>query len=115
MSNVLTTGAFTIPMMIRLGYRPAFAGGVEASAAVGGAIMPPVMGAVAFMMAEFMGVPYVDVAIAAIIPALLYYFAIYWTVDFEARKLGLQRMDRASLPSPWHVLARRAISVRRSC
>ena len=105
-SNVLTTGAFTIPMMMRLGYRPSFAGGVEAAAAVGGAIMPPVMGAVAFMMAEFMGVPYVDVAIAAIIPALLYYFAIYWTVDFEARKLGLQRMDRASLPNPWRVLLR---------
>jgi TRAP transporter 4TM/12TM fusion protein len=105
-SNVLTTGAFTIPMMTRLGYRPAFAGGVEAAAAVGGAIMPPVMGAVAFMMAEFMGVPYVDVAIAAIIPALLYYFSIYWTVDFEARKLGLQRMDRSSLPNPWRVLTR---------
>jgi TRAP transporter 4TM/12TM fusion protein len=105
-SNVLTTGAFTIPMMTRLGYRRSFAGGVESAAAVGGAIMPPVMGAVAFMMAEFLGVPYVEVAIAAIIPALLYYFAIYWTVDFEARKLGLPRMDRASLPNPWRVLLR---------
>ena len=105
-SNVLTTGSFTIPMMMRLGYRPAFAGGVESAAAVGGAIMPPVMGAVAFMMAEFMGVPYLQVAIAAAIPALLYYFAIYWTVDFEARKFGLQRLARADLPNPWRVLMR---------
>jgi TRAP transporter 4TM/12TM fusion protein len=105
-SNVLTTGSFTIPMMARLGYRPAFAGGVEASAAVGGAIMPPVMGAVAFMMAEFMGVPYVDIAIAAAIPALLYYLAIYWTVHFEARRLGLPAIARGELPNPLAVLRR---------
>ncbi len=105
-SNVLTTGAFTIPMMSRLGYRPAFAGGVESAAAVGGAIMPPVMGAVAFMMAEFVGVPYVEVAIAAAIPACLYYLAIYWTVDFEARKYDLPRIARKDLPDPWRVLMR---------
>jgi len=105
-SNVLTTGSFTIPMMLRLGYRPPFAGGVEASAAVGGAIMPPVMGAVAFMMAEFMGVPYIEIALAAAIPAILYYFAIYWTVHFEARKLGLGRLDRALLPDPWRIMLR---------
>ncbi len=89
-SNVLTTGSFTIPMMIKVGYRPAFAGGVEASAAVGGAIMPPVMGAVAFMMAEFMGVSYVQVAIAAAIPAALYYLAIFCAVHFESARLRLQ-------------------------
>ncbi|MCC7425744.1 MAG: TRAP transporter fused permease subunit [Alphaproteobacteria bacterium] len=105
-SNVLTTGSFTIPMMTRLGYRPAFAAGVEASAAVGGAIMPPVMGAVAFMMAEFMGVPYVEIAIAAAIPAILYYFAIYWTVHFEARRYGMARIDRRDLPNPWRLLLR---------
>jgi len=103
-SNVLTTGSFTIPMMLRLGYRPPFAGGVEASAAVGGAIMPPVMGAVAFMMAEFMGVDYLSIVVAAAIPAFLYYFAIYWTVHFEARKEGLKRMPRSSMPDPWRII-----------
>ena len=78
--------------------------------------MPPVMGAVAFMMAEFMGVPYVEVAIAAVIPALLYYFAIYWTVDFEARRFGLQRMARADLPNPVARADAAGLSrVRRSC
>lgn len=105
-SNVLTTGSFTIPMMKRLGYRAPFAGGVEAAAAVGGSIMPPVMGAVAFMMAEFMGVDYVSVAIAAAIPALLYYLAIYWTVHFEARKLGLQKMSKDAMPNPWRIIRR---------
>jgi len=105
-SNVLTTGSFTIPMMIRVGYKPAFAGGVEASAAVGGAIMPPVMGAVAFMMAEFMGVSYVEVAIAAAIPALLYYLAIFFTVHFEASKLRLMGLPADLLPRPWPLLRR---------
>jgi TRAP transporter 4TM/12TM fusion protein len=105
-SNVLTTGSFTIPMMIRVGYKPAFAGGVEASAAVGGAIMPPVMGAVAFMMAEFMGVGYVDVAIAAAIPAVLYYLAIYLTVHFEASKLRLQGIPQDLLPRAWPLIKR---------
>jgi TRAP transporter 4TM/12TM fusion protein len=105
-SNVLTTGSFTIPMMVRLGYRPPFAAGVEAAAAVGGAIMPPVMGAVAFMMAEFMGVPYVDIALAAAIPALLYYLAIYFTVHFEAKRYGLVGIARGELPSAWALLLR---------
>jgi TRAP transporter 4TM/12TM fusion protein len=105
-SNVLTTGSFTIPMMIRVGYKPAFAGGVEASAAVGGAIMPPVMGAVAFMMAEFMGVGYVEVAIAAAIPAVLYYLAIFFTVHFEASKLRLMGLPADLLPRPWTLLRR---------
>lgn len=103
-SNVLTTGAFTIPMMRRLGYRAHFAGGVEAAAAVGGSIMPPVMGAVAFMMAEFMGVSYVTVIVAAAIPAFLYYFSIYWTVHFEARKQGLSRMPKDAMPNAWRIM-----------
>lgn len=103
-SNVLTTGSFTIPMMIRVGYRPPFAAGVEASAAVGGAIMPPVMGAVAFMMAEFMGVSYVEVAIAAAIPALLYYLAIFFTVHFEASRLKLRGLPVDLLPRAWPLL-----------
>ncbi|MGE0310803.1 MAG: TRAP transporter permease [Lautropia sp.] len=105
-SNVLTTGSFTIPMMIKVGYRPAFAGGVEASAAVGGAIMPPVMGAVAFMMAEFMGVSYVQVAIAAAIPAALYYFAIFCAVHFESARLRLRGLPADALPRPWPLLRR---------
>ena len=105
-SNVLTTGSFTIPMMIRVGYRPAFAGGVEASAAVGGAIMPPVMGAVAFMMAEFMGVSYVQVALAAAIPALLYYLAIFWAVHFESARLKLRGLPPEMLPQAWPLLKR---------
>ncbi|MGE0798735.1 MAG: TRAP transporter permease [Lautropia sp.] len=102
-SNVLTTGAFTIPMMKRLGYRPTFAGGVEAAAAVGGTLMPPVMGAVAFIMAELMGVSYLDVAKAAVFPALLYFSAIYFTVHFEACRYRLQRLARGLLPSPWKI------------
>lgn len=105
-SNVLTTGSFTIPMMVRVGYKPPFAAGVEASAAVGGAIMPPVMGAVAFMMAEFMGVSYVEVAIAAAIPALLYYLAIFATVHFEASRLRLRGLPADLLPRPWPLLRR---------
>lgn len=105
-SNVLTTGSFTIPMMIRLGYQPAFAGGVETAAAVGGAILPPVMGAVAFMMAEFTGHSYAYIALTATIPALLYYFCIYCTVDFEARKLSLPRLDRSVLPKVKDVMWR---------
>jgi TRAP transporter 4TM/12TM fusion protein len=105
-SNVLTTGSFTIPMMRRVGYRGPFAGGVEASAAVGGSIMPPVMGAVAFMMAEFMGVDYAHIIIAAAIPALLYYLAIYWTVHFEARKSALAQLPKSALPDPWRLIAR---------
>ena len=76
--NVLTTGAFTIPLMKRLGFRPAFASGVEAAASNGGMIMPPVMGAVAFMMADFLEMSYQEVVIAAAIPALLYFLVIFW-------------------------------------
>lgn len=104
--NVLTTGAFTIPLMRRLGYRPAFAGGVEAAASTGGMLMPPVMGAIAFIMAEFMGRPYVEIALAALIPALLYFLVIFIAVDLEARRVGLRTVERARLPRAWTVLRR---------
>ena len=88
-ANVAGTGSFTIPMMKKLGYRPAFAGAVEAAASTGGQLMPPVMGAAAFLMAEFVGVPYIDVVKAAVIPAVLYYTGIWIGVHFEAKKYGL--------------------------
>ena len=87
--NVAGTGSFTIPMMKKLGYRPAFAGAVEAAASTGGQLMPPVMGAAAFLMAEFVGVPYFDVVKAAVIPAMLYYIGVWLGVHYEAKKFGL--------------------------
>lgn len=104
--NVLTTGSFTIPLMRRLGYRPSFAGGVESAASTGGMIMPPVMGAIAFIMAEFMGRPYVEVALAALIPALLYFLAIFVAVHLEAKRSGMQTISRDNLPRAWSVLRR---------
>lgn len=96
--NVAGTGAFTIPMMKKLGYRPAFAGAVEAAASTGGQLMPPVMGAAAFLMAEFVGVPYFDVVKAAVIPALLYYIGVWLGVHYEAKKYGLKGTSREELP-----------------
>lgn len=98
-ANVVSTGQFTIPLMKRFGYRPAFAGGVEATASMGGQIMPPVMGAVAFIMAETIGVPYADIVQAAIIPAILYFASAFWAVHLEAGKRGLVGMPRHELPS----------------
>lgn len=97
-ANVCTTGMFTIPLMKSVGYEPYFAGAVEAVASTGGQIMPPVMGAGAFIMAQFLGVPYIEVAIAAIVPALLYYFAVMVQVHFEATRLGLMGLSRSQLP-----------------
>lgn len=96
--NVAGTGAFTIPMMKKLGYRPAFAGAVEAAASTGGQLMPPVMGAAAFLMAEFVGVPYFDVVKGAVIPALLYYIGVWLGVHYEAKKYGLKGTPREELP-----------------
>ena len=96
--NVAGTGSFTIPMMKRLGYRPAFAGAVEAAASTGGQLMPPVMGAAAFLMAEFVGVPYFDVVKAAVIPAMLYYIGVWLGVHYEAKKFGLKGTPRDQLP-----------------
>jgi len=97
-ANAATTGAFTIPLMIRTGYSPSFAGAVEAAASVGGQILPPVMGAIAFVMADFLGVPYAEVAKAAALPAVLYFMIVFMGVDFEAAKRGLKAIPRNELP-----------------
>ncbi len=117
-ANVVTTGQFTIPLMKSFGYRPAFAGGVEATASMGGQIMPPVMGAVAFIMAETLGVDYIDVVTAALIPAILYFASAFWMVHLEAGRAKLVGMDKAKLPSPlkairegWHLILPLAVLV----
>ena len=96
--NTVTTGSVTIPMMKKTGYRPEFAGAVEAAASTGGQIMPPIMGAAAFLMAEYMGIPYGQVALKAILPAVLYFTGIYIAVHLEAKKLGLKGIPREELP-----------------
>jgi TRAP transporter 4TM/12TM fusion protein len=106
-ANVMTTGTFTIPMMMRLGYRPAFAGAVEAVASTGGQIMPPIMGAAAFVMAEFLGVSYLTVAVFALIPALLYYVAVFVAVHFEALRTGMKGLPREECPRLLPVLKER--------
>lgn len=98
-ANVVTTGTFTIPLMKRIGYTPEFAGGVEAAASTGGQILPPVMGAAAFIMAEILGVKYVNIMYAAIMPALLYYFGVFITVYFRAVKLDLRGLDKKEVPN----------------
>jgi TRAP transporter 4TM/12TM fusion protein len=100
-ANVVASGQFTIPLMKRFGFRAAFAGGVEATSSMGGQIMPPVMGAVAFIMAETLNIPYAAVVQAAIIPAILYFGACFWQVYLEAGRAGLSGMNKAELPSPW--------------
>ncbi len=97
-SNTVGSGSFTIPMMKSLGYRPEFAAAVEAAASTGGQIMPPIMGAAAFLMAESLGMPYTSIVKAAIIPALLYFSGIFIMVHLEARKLGLRGLSRENLP-----------------
>ena len=96
--NTVTTGSVTIPMMKKTGYRPEFAAAVEAAASTGGQIMPPIMGAAAFLMAEFMDVKYGQVALWAILPAVLYFAGIFMSVHLEAKKLGLQGVPRSELP-----------------
>ncbi len=98
-ANVVGTGSFTIPMMKSMGYKSHFAGAVEAVASTGGQIMPPVMGAGAFLMAEILGVPYVKVLVAAILPAAMYYLAVYFMVDFEAAKTGLVGLPPDRIPN----------------
>lgn len=102
--NTVTTGSVTIPMMKKTGYKPAFAGAVEAASSTGGQIMPPIMGAAAFLMAEYMGIPYIEVAAKAIIPALLYFAGIFIAVHLEAKKLGLKGMAREDLPTGAYLL-----------
>jgi TRAP transporter 4TM/12TM fusion protein len=103
-SNILTTGTITIPAMKRAGYAPHYAASVEACASTGGTLMPPVMGAVAFIMASFLGVPYSDVMVAAFLPALLFYVALLFQVDNYAARNGLRGMPPEEIPKVWPVL-----------
>jgi TRAP transporter 4TM/12TM fusion protein len=103
-ANVVVTGTFTIPMMKRTGYKPHFAGAVEAVASTGGLIMPPVMGVAAFLMAEFLGTSYANVALAACLPAILYYVGVFAQIDFEAAKQGLRGLQSKDLPPLRHTL-----------
>ncbi|SHI84203.1 TRAP transporter, 4TM/12TM fusion protein [Palleronia salina] len=96
--NVVATGSLTIPLMKKVGYKKETAGAIEAGASTGGQIMPPIMGAGAFIMAEITGIPYTEIAFAAIIPAVLYFVSIYFMVDFEAAKLGMRGMREDELP-----------------
>jgi TRAP transporter 4TM/12TM fusion protein len=98
-ANVVTTGQFTIPLMKRFGYRAAFAGGVEATSSMGSQIMPPVMGAVAFIMAETINVPFVEIAKAALIPAILYFGSVFWMVHLEAKRSNLKGLPKDQCPS----------------
>ena len=106
-ANTVGSGSFTIPMMKKLGYRPEFAGAVEAAASTGGQIMPPIMGAAAFLMAEFIGMPYIEIAKAAAIPACLYFLGILIEVHFEAKRCNLRGLNRDELPRFLTVLKER--------
>ena len=105
--NTVTTGSVTIPMMKKTGYKPEFAGAVEAAASTGGQIMPPIMGAAAFLMVEYMGLPYATVAVKAILPAVLYFTGIFIAVHLEAKKLGLKGLSRDEMPA-WKDLGRKS-------
>ncbi len=106
-ANVVTTGQFTIPLMKRFGYSPAFAGGVESTSSMGGQIMPPVMGAVAFIMAETINVPYLAIVKAAVIPAILYFVTAFWMVHLEAGHKGLHGLPKEECPNPWTAVRER--------
>ena len=106
-ANVLTVGQFTIPLMKRFGYSPVFAGAVEATSSMGGQIMPPVMGAVAFIMAETLNVPYVTIVTAAVIPAVLYYATAFWMVHLEAGNRGLHGLPKDQCPNPFQAIRER--------
>ncbi|MCD6487249.1 MAG: TRAP transporter permease [Syntrophobacterales bacterium] len=103
-ANTVTTGAFTIPLMKRVGYPSRFAGAVEAASSTGGQLMPPIMGAAAFIMAEFLGIPYIKIAACAVVPAILYFFAVGTMVHLEAKKQGLLGLPRETLPNLWKVI-----------
>jgi len=103
-ANVLTTGQFTIPLMKRFGYSGVFAGAVEATSSMGGQIMPPVMGAVAFIMAENLNVPYAEIVKAALVPAILYYATVFWMVHLEAGRKKLLGLPKEECPNPWKAM-----------
>ena len=104
-ANVVGTGTFTIPMMKRLGYQPTFAAAVEAVASTGGQFMPPIMGAAVFVMIEMIHVTYREIIVMALLPAILFYVAVFIAVDLEAVRLGLRGMDRSELPKATRLLA----------
>ncbi|WP_163469204.1 TRAP transporter permease [Fusobacterium sp. IOR10] len=106
-ANVVGTGSFTIPMMKKLGYKPEFAGAVEATASTGGQLMPPIMGAAAFLLAEITGSPYSKVILAALVPAALYYLGVFIGVHYEAKKLGLKGIPKDEIPKLLFVLRQR--------
>lgn len=111
-ANVVSTGAFTIPLMKKIGYSPRFSGAVESVASTGGQIMPPILGSAAFIMAQLIGVPYMDIVKASIIPAsiipaLLYFATVFIMIDLEAARLGLKGLPKSSLPQPIEVLKKR--------
>ncbi|WP_417604374.1 TRAP transporter permease [Oceanimonas baumannii] len=106
-ANVVSTGQFTIPLMKKFGYRADFAGAVEATSSMGGQIMPPVMGAVAFIMAETINVPYVEITKAALVPALLYFFTVFLMVHLEAGRAGLNGLPKSECPNPLKALKER--------
>jgi len=108
-ANVVGTGSFTIPLMKSIGYKPHFAGAVEAAASTGGQLMPPVMGAGAFLMADITGIPYSQIIIAAALPALLYYTGVLTGVHLEAKRTGLQGLSRDQLPSAMKILKERGV------
>ncbi|WP_202080958.1 TRAP transporter permease [Caldalkalibacillus salinus] len=108
-ANVATTGSFTIPLMKGIGLKPRFAGAVEAAASTGGMMMPPIMGAAAFIMAGFLGISYLVVILAAIIPTILYYVSLMISIDLEAKKQGLKGMSKESIPQVWEVLKERGM------
>ena len=107
-ANAASTGAFTIPVMKRAGYRPEFAAAVEGAGSTGGQIMPPVMGAAAFLISEFLGIPYAKIIVAAAIPAILYYLSVWLMVHFEAKRTGLRGLRKEELPDVRVVLRERA-------
>jgi TRAP transporter 4TM/12TM fusion protein len=106
-ANVVTTGAFTIPLMKKIGYEPEFAGAVEATASCGGQILPPVMGATAFIMAEYLGLPYIKIAAVAVVPALLYYLGVITIIHLRASKNGLVGLPKDQLPKVRDVMKER--------
>jgi TRAP transporter 4TM/12TM fusion protein len=110
-ANTVTTGAFTIPLMKKVGYKSTFAGSVEAAASTGGQLMPPIMGAAAFIMAEFLAIPYIKIAACAIVPSFLHFFAVGMMVHFQARRQGLKGLPREMLPRAGRVLRERGLLV----
>lgn len=108
-ANVVGTGTFTIPLMKSIGYRPHFAGAVEAVASSGGQLMPPIMGAAAFIMSEILNIPYIKICLHALLPALLYYFCAFMMVDLEAAKMGLKGMPAEELPQARKILQERGL------